>query len=458
LTLTAGQVASCTITNDDIAPVLSLTKIITNDNGGAAVLTDFTLRTRNGATVVFSGTSGTAPVTNQAVTAGITYTLDETGSALSGYTASAWTCTNSIPVTGGNQITLTLGQTTTCTLTNNDIAPTIQLRKRSLGGVSTFSFSGTNGFGADAINTTAAGAGVFQAGVIKPVSANAVTVITETPASGYFISAAPTCTGATISLQSGTSYQVSAVLPGVTVVCDFTNTLAVPAIQLSKTPTPTTVNASGQSITYAIVVTNNGNVPVSSITVSDPLGSVICTTSGNATIAALAPLATENCALTYVTTQIDLDTRGGGDSDIDNTVSASGTYNATVVPANASAAVTLTINPLLSIVKTKIFTPAPGGGDVNGNGRADVNDIITYRYVVTNTGNVTMNAVGVNDAHNAFGTFVPPSGEVLTDNPPLGNSSDVTANNGVWSLLGPGDLVTFTTNYTVTQQDVDLLQ
>ena len=455
LVLALGQTATCTINNDDIAPRLTLVKTVTDLSGGPSTVSSFTL-TATGPTPI-TGITGAAAVTNAPVNVG-TYTLSEAGPA--GYTAGNWTCTAGT-LTGASLV-LALGQTATCTI-NNIKRPTVQLRKISNGGIGTFTYSGTNGFGTDSIATVTAG--VAATGVVKTLAAaSAQTDITETVAPGFFLSGTPACTGlgsgGTASISSGTTLRLSAAATsaGATIVCTFSNTLAVPAIQLSKTPTPTTVNARGQSITYAIVVTNNGNVPVSTISISDPLGSVVCATSGNATIATLAPSASENCTMTYVTTQNDLDSRGGGDNDIDNTVNASGTYNATVVPASASAAVTLTINPLLNIVKTKIFTPAPAGGDANGNGRADAGDVITYSYAVSNTGNVTMNAVGINDAHNAFGTFVPPAGEILTDNPPLGNSTDTVANNGVWSVLAPGDVVIFSTTYTVTQQDVDLLQ
>ena len=43
LTLAGGETASCEITNNDQAATLTLAKTVTNDNGGTAVETDFTL-------------------------------------------------------------------------------------------------------------------------------------------------------------------------------------------------------------------------------------------------------------------------------------------------------------------------------------------------------------------------------------------------------------------------------
>src|SRR4051794_41294360 len=41
ITLGLGQVATCTITNDDKPPVLHLRKVVVNDNGGTKLVSDF---------------------------------------------------------------------------------------------------------------------------------------------------------------------------------------------------------------------------------------------------------------------------------------------------------------------------------------------------------------------------------------------------------------------------------
>lgn len=70
---------------------------------------------------------------------------------------------------------------------------------------------------------------------------------------------------------------------------------------------------SGQTVTYRMTVTNNGNVTMATLTVSetafDGVGSisaVSCTTSGDATIATLAPGGAEVCTATYVVEEGDL--------------------------------------------------------------------------------------------------------------------------------------------------------
>lgn len=116
-TLVEGQNVTCTIKNDDIAPELQLVKEIKNDNGGSAKVEDFTLKAGD---ITF--TSGVS----QNVNAG-TYTLSETGPE--GYQAGKWSCTNGIEVDDNSGITLGIGQSTVCTITNDDVAPTLKLVK-----------------------------------------------------------------------------------------------------------------------------------------------------------------------------------------------------------------------------------------------------------------------------------------------------------------------------------------
>lgn len=87
-----------------------------------------------------------------------------------------------------------------------------------------------------------------------------------------------------------------------------------------------------------------------------------------------------------------------------------------------------------------------------------VGDVITYTYTVTNNGGVIIRNVTVSDTHNAPGGAAPTPGSeaILSDVAPFGDSSDA-AQNGSWDILGPGDSVTFTGTYTVTQTDVDNL-
>ena len=114
LTLEAGQNAACTFVNVDTPARLTLVKTVTNDNGGTAVPTAWTLAAA-GPTPI-SGTTGSAAVTNSPVNAG-TYTLSESGGP-SGYTAGNWSCTAGTLT--GSSLVLAPGVSATCTINNND--------------------------------------------------------------------------------------------------------------------------------------------------------------------------------------------------------------------------------------------------------------------------------------------------------------------------------------------------
>lgn len=135
---------------------------------------------------------------------------------------------------------------------------------------------------------------------------------------------------------------------------------------------------------------------------------------------------------------------------IDNTAIASGTYAAApVVSPSSSVSVTVAASaPSMLVTKTASPTTNLSAGQV-----------ITYTYTVKNTGNVSLQNISLADVHNAIGAAPVPGSEVITsDVPPLNDSTDATAGNGVWSVLAPGDTVTFTATYTVKQSDVDTLQ
>jgi hypothetical protein len=107
-TIAPGDHKTCTITNNDQSAHLKLVKVVVNDNGGTAQTTDFTL-SANGPTPI-SGAGGAESDVNAG-----SYALSET--SLAGYTAGSWSCTGDGTQNGAN-ITLALGQSATCTITN----------------------------------------------------------------------------------------------------------------------------------------------------------------------------------------------------------------------------------------------------------------------------------------------------------------------------------------------------
>ena len=124
-----GENIDCTITNDDVEPGLTVIKAVTNNDGGNAVVSDFPLQVN--ATTVTSGTL-------VAFEAGVELGITETQST--GYVASNVTCVSSDPLSTNNidandptgtlaTVTLQSGEAVVCTVTNDDIAPTVTVHK-----------------------------------------------------------------------------------------------------------------------------------------------------------------------------------------------------------------------------------------------------------------------------------------------------------------------------------------
>lgn len=188
-----GGDVTCTINNNDIAPSLVLNKIVSNTSGGNAVITNWTL-TASGPTSI----SGAGGISSGATFAAGTYTLSETG--LSGYTPGSWICTGSGSQVG-NQITIGVGQSAVCSITNSDVAPKITLNKLvniNYGGTATPS----------SFTLTIDGGGVVQ-GIATAVTSNIAHTINELSLAGYAFTSitgdalCPAVLGGSVTLTEG---------------------------------------------------------------------------------------------------------------------------------------------------------------------------------------------------------------------------------------------------------------
>jgi hypothetical protein len=115
ITLDPGESATCTITNDDIQPVLTLVKQVTNDNGGLLTVGDFPLFVNS--TPVVSGVPN-------GFNAG-TYSVSEAIQA--GYEAGTW----SGDCAADGTVQLSIGDNKTCTLVNDWSTTTSRRSSRS---------------------------------------------------------------------------------------------------------------------------------------------------------------------------------------------------------------------------------------------------------------------------------------------------------------------------------------
>lgn len=240
ITLGLGQSATCTITNDDNAPSLTLNKIVVKDNGGTASESDWTLTATGPTSISGPGTSGSADVVSGSSFKAGTYTLSESGGP-SGYIPSSWSCTNEVTVDSNNQITMGLGQSTICSITNNDQAGQIKIVKNTVGGDDTFGFTVLGPTPATLSVTTASGTG--DTGFLS-VNFGSYSISETTIPDGW------DQTGA--SCDSGTPASFTVPNGGI-VTCTFTNTRKGHLI-VQKTTLP------ASDISFSITASGSGTI------------------------------------------------------------------------------------------------------------------------------------------------------------------------------------------------------
>ncbi len=254
---------------------------------------------------------------------------------------------------------------------------------------------------------------------------------------------------------------------------------AAPVLTVTKVASDDTEVAAGATVTYTYTVTNSGNVGVTNLSLSDNhnsdafglLGTITLTGLTNDAGASLldstddtadndwdyiAPGDTITWTATYTVLQADITGQSvDGDGNLDNTVTASGGYfdstnTAQVATGVASEEVDLE-DRNASLLVAKV---------ADDDTEVTLGQIITYTYTVTNNGNVPVTAISLGDVHNGSGADPVPDADAatLTDNGTALDSSNGTAGNGEWEVLAPGDVLTVTATYVVTQSDIDNLQ
>ncbi len=195
--------------------------------------------------------------------------------------------------------------------------------------------------------------------------------------------------------------------------------------ELAQGEPMTAFSAVGQQVPYQITVTNSGNITLTSTTVTDVLFP-----GEQCDIGPLAPGQQDtSCVFTYTVTQDDID-RG----TIDNVATANSTTD-TYGPVDDSDDITgsgPTREPAVTIVKEALDTTFSADGDT-----------LDYRYVIANTGNVT-----ITDATIVTDDLIPSltCGDPRPDTGPAPDFDPV---------LLPDSFFICTGTYPVDQDDVD---
>jgi uncharacterized repeat protein (TIGR01451 family) len=319
----------------------------------------------------------------------------------------------------GVSINLKEGENVTCTFSNAPTpAPALSITKDA-------TESGFSAVG-DVIHYTivATNTGNTTLAAVTVTDPNA-SGLSCTPANGSPLapSATMSCTAShTITqadIDAGSYYNQACVddgTGGAAQACDDVTTPGSknPHLSITKTATESGFSAVGDVIHYTVVATNDGNVTLAAVTVTDPNASGLSCTPANGS--PLAPSATMSCTASHTITQADLD---------------AGTYfNQACVDDGANGAAQAcddvttpgTQNPHLAITKS-----------ATESGFSAVGDVIHYTITATNDGNVTLAAVTVTDP-NASGLSCTPA-------------------NG--SSLAPGASLSCTASHTITQADID---
>ncbi len=156
----------------------------------------------------------------------------------------------------------------------------------------------------------------------------------------------------------------------------------------------------GDTITYTIVVTNNGSVTLTDVLVGDLLtgtalpGAITWLDGFDGTIDTInvgGAATAVTVTATYTLTQADID----AGAKILNCVDVTGDTN------DENDCVTDTVTPVPGVDAAKESLGLQD--DVIDNGRADAGETIRYEITVTNTGNTTLANIVVNDVLTAGG-------------------------------------------------------
>ena len=191
-----------------------------------------------------------------------------------------------------------------------------------------------------------------------------------------------------------------------------------PAITIAKTTTTPTYSAVGNVLSYSLLITNTGNVPLTNLAVADP-NAVLGACAAVAIGGTLNPGQSTTCPATHAVVQADINA-----GSYTNTATATGTFNnAPVTSAPSSVTSTATQSPAITIAKTTT-TPTYSA----------VGNVLSYSLLITNTGNVALTNLAVADPNAVLGAC---------------------AAVAIGGTLNPGQSTTCPATHAVVQADID---
>ncbi|HSO85088.1 MAG TPA: hypothetical protein VLQ91_00955, partial [Draconibacterium sp.] len=161
---------------------------------------------------------------------------------------------------------------------------------------------------------------------------------------------------------------------------DATDNLSIPvsgsaSMTVDKTSATTSVNTAGQIITYNYLLINTGSKTLTNIKLTDDKVNAqpVCVAT------TLTPGATTTCSAVYTVKQADIDAGG----NVTNNVTATSNE---APAANDKLDIPVSGTPSMTVDKTSATTSVTTAGQ-----------IITYNYLLTNTGSKTITGISLSD-------------------------------------------------------------
>ena len=393
-----GATQTCTITNDDQPGTLIVKKVVINDNGGTKVATNFSFKVDGGSSTAFLQDSDALHGKNTLTVAAGSHSVVEADTPIAGYTTTYDNCSN---------VSVANGATQTCTITNDDVAGTLIVKKVVIndeGGTKTageFSFKVGN----------AAPVAFVQDGQDSLKGQNSVNV-----AAGTYSVTEPAVSGYVASYDACSNIVVG---NGETKTCTITNNDNIPpTVDVQKTvrvagsedayAETASAPEPGGTFQYNVVVWNQSKEAVTLTALTDTIGGIETSLDGEGTCDVPQSLAasdgTSGGADTYTCT-FELTFNGNAGASQVDTVKATveDDENDTATDQD-NASVSLTnVNPAIDVQKTVMATgsedefgetaslPEPGGE-------------FTYKVVVTNTSTASSDSLTITSlTDNVYG-------------------------------------------------------
>lgn len=181
----------------------------------------------------------------------------------------------------------------------------------------------------------------------------------------------------------------------------------------------------GSIINYSFTVKNTGNVVLTNLVITDPM---LTTTTIAVSPNVLAPGATGKATASYTVTIADVakgevvnSALAVGDDPQGNPVTdISDSDDPTLTGDDDPTVVSLSLKPSIALIKTATFN------DENKNGYAEVGETVTYRFSITNTGNIILVNVVVKD---------PKPGVTITGDPIILRQGETNSNNFIGTYV-----------------------